>query len=77
MAADPSPMTKRLLATFLWFYTGWYAGAFIASILGVSSVLGPILGVSAALLIGRDPLHRVWASARSGSVYSSGGSPGR
>ena len=29
-------MTKRILAAFLWFYTGWYAGAMLAEFLGVS-----------------------------------------
>ena len=29
-------MTKRILAAMLWFYTGWYAGAMLAEVLGIS-----------------------------------------
>jgi hypothetical protein len=53
-------MTKRVAAAFLWFYTGWYAGAFIAAMLGVSPVIGPILGVAAAGLLIADPRRMFW-----------------
>ena len=29
-------MTKRVVAAFLWFYTGWYAGAMLAELVGIS-----------------------------------------
>ena len=46
-------MTSGVLAAVLWFYTGWYAGAFLAEMFGVSPVIGPIIGVAAAgLLVG-------------------------
>ena len=53
-------MTKRVAAAFLWFYTGWYAGAFLAEMLGVSAVIGPILGAAAAVLLVGDPLRIIW-----------------
>ena len=53
-------MTKRLIATLLWFYTGWYAGALIADFLGVSPMLGPIIGAAAAALVVGDPRHIIW-----------------
>lgn len=53
-------MTKRVVAALLWFYTGWYAGAILASVLGVSAVLGPIVGVAAAGLIVGDPRRIIW-----------------
>ena len=53
-------MTKRILAAFLWFYTGWYAGAFLAEMFGVSPVIGPIIGVAAAGLLVGDPLRIIW-----------------
>ena len=53
-------MTKRVLAAFLWFYTGWYAGAMIAEMLGVSPFLGPIIGVAAAGLVVLDPRRIIW-----------------
>ena len=59
-ARDPLAMTKRVAAAFLWFYTGWYAGAFLAEILGVSPVIGPILGAAAAGLLVGDPFRIIW-----------------
>ena len=55
-------MTKRVLAALLWFYTGWYAGAILAEFLGVSPVLGPLLGAAAAGLIAGDPRLLIWKS---------------
>ena len=54
-------MTKRVVAAFLWFYTGWYAGAMIASLFGISPVVGPIIGVAAAGLVVVDPRRMFWA----------------
>ena len=53
-------MTKRVLAAVLWFYTGWYAGAMLAEVLGVNALLGPIIGVAAAALVVGDPFQRIW-----------------
>ena len=59
-ASDPLAMTKRVAAAFLWFYTGWYAGAFLAELLGVSPVIGPIVGAAAAGFFVGDPLRIIW-----------------
>ena len=61
-------MKKRILATFLWFFAGWYAGAVIAFALGVSPILGPILGVAAAGLIAGDPRGIIWSNRASAST---------
>ena len=53
-------MKKRVLATVLWFYAGWYTGAMIASLAGLSPVLGPILAVAAAGIIAGDPRRLIW-----------------
>ncbi len=53
-------MSKRILAAFLWFYTGWYAGAMLAELLSVSPALGPIIGAAAAGLIVGDPRGMIW-----------------
>lgn len=55
-------MKKRLLALFLWFYAWWYAGAVLADIMGVSPVLGPIVGAAAAALFIGDPRRIIWAT---------------
>ena len=64
-------MTKRVLAAILWFYAGWYAGAMIAEFIGVSPLLGPLIGAAAAGLIAGDPRHLIWkrSTAPSGAVH--------
>ena len=70
-ARDPLPMTKRVAAAFLWFYTGWYAGAFLAEMLGVSPVIGPILGAAAAGFLVGDPLRIIWTRPAPKAVVAS------
>ena len=53
-------MTKRVVAAMLWFYAGWYAGALLADFLGVSPLLGPLIGAAAAGLIAGDPRRIIW-----------------
>jgi hypothetical protein len=53
-------MKKRVFAALLWFYTGWYAGAMIAELVGISPALGPIIGTAAAALIAGDPRGIIW-----------------
>ena len=70
-ARDLLAMTKRVAAAFLWFYTGWYAGAFLAEMLGVSPVIGPILGAAAAVLLVGDPLRIIWTRPAPKAVAAS------
>ena len=53
-------MKKRAAATLLWFYTAWYAGAMIASFMGLPEVLGPILGGAAGAIVAIDPRGLIW-----------------
>jgi hypothetical protein len=55
-----SEMKKRALAAVLWFFAGWYFGAFLAEIFGVSVAIGPIIGAAAAALIAGDPRGIIW-----------------
>ncbi len=69
-------MKKRTLATILWFYAAWYAGAMVAHVLGLSAVLGPILGTAAAAIVAGDPRRIIWtrpatSSAAAGPVGQS------
>jgi hypothetical protein len=57
-------MKKRIFATFLWFYVGWYGGAMLAEFLGVSPLLGPMIGAAAAALFVGDPRGIIWPSRR-------------
>ncbi len=56
-------MKKRVAAGVLWLLAGWYAGNFIAWMLGISWMFGPILGISCAVLIAGDPLQVIWQPA--------------
>ena len=60
--AHAAAMKKRIVSAFLWFYVGWYAGALIADIVGISPVLGPLLGAAAAALIVGDPRRLIWTA---------------
>jgi hypothetical protein len=44
-------MAKLVAIALLWFYCGWYAGAFLAFALGVSPAIGPILGAAVAAVV--------------------------
>ena len=61
--ADRGAMKKRALAALLWFYAIWYAGAMVAHVMGLSPVLGPILGTAAAAIIAGDPRRMIWTRA--------------
>lgn len=63
-------MKKRIAAAFLWFYTGWYGGAIIADFVGISPLLGPILGAAVAALIVGDPRRIIWTAR---SIAPAGG----
>lgn len=58
---------KRVIATLLWSYCGWTAGAFIdfvASGAGhpVGPALGPILGAAAGAIVAVDPRRLIWSN---------------
>lgn len=61
-------MTKRFVAALLWFYTGWYAGALLADLFGISPALGPLIGAAAAGLIAVDPRRIIWKRPEAATV---------
>jgi len=54
------PMSKRTLATSLWFLTGWTLGLILAFAAGLPSLLGPVLAVLLAAVVYQDPTGRLW-----------------
>jgi hypothetical protein len=57
---DDLAMTKRLVAGFLWLLSGWCVGSAAALLLGTTPLLGPIIGVAAAVLVVGDPRRIIW-----------------
>jgi hypothetical protein len=51
---------KRTAAAILWFYAFWYLGSAVAAILGVPDLLGPVLGLTAGVMVGVDPRRLIW-----------------
>ena len=54
-------MKKRAAAAVLWFFSGWFVGAFVAFAAGLSPALAPILGTAAAAIVAGDPRRMIWA----------------
>jgi hypothetical protein len=57
---DDAAMKKRAFVALLWFYVGWYGGAMLAEFLGVSALLGPMVGAAAAALFVGDARGITW-----------------
>jgi hypothetical protein len=53
-------MNKRIAAGVLWLFAGWYLGNIVAFHVGLSDLLGPILGIAAAAVVAGDPLGLIW-----------------
>ncbi|MGZ9275615.1 MAG: hypothetical protein ACXW4L_00695 [Candidatus Limnocylindrales bacterium] len=68
-------MTKRVLSALLWFYTGWYGGAFLVEIFQVSPLLGPIVGAAAAALFAGDPRRIIWRRRQSVPALTTAADP--
>lgn len=54
-------MYQRIAAAVLWFFAGLYLGGWLALLAGISDLIGPILGISAAVLFAGDPLGIIWS----------------
>ena len=60
-------MKKRITAAILWFYAGWFVGAVLAYVLGLSPALAPIVATAAAALVAGDPRRLIWTKRASSS----------
>lgn len=54
-------MNKRIAAAVLWFFACWTAGSFLTYTVGISPLIGPIIGAAAAGLVALDPRGIIWA----------------
>ena len=53
-------MAKRIIATFLWFYSGLLVGSFAVFVLSLPSVLALPVAVLAAMFVALDPMGLFW-----------------
>jgi hypothetical protein len=54
---------KRLAATILWFFAGWYLAAVAAWLTGMPSAIAPIFAIITAAVIWTDPRKRLWVES--------------
>ena len=53
-------MGRRIVATVLWFLTGWYAAAFVAVFVGFDLAIAPFVGAAVGAFVAMDPLGLFW-----------------
>jgi peptidoglycan biosynthesis protein MviN/MurJ (putative lipid II flippase) len=61
-SAHRADMSKRNVATVLWFAMGWTVGSILAIAVGLPSILGIFMGIPFAWLIRTGPLRQVWST---------------
>ena len=55
-----APMSKRNLATILWFLAGWVAAGGVFAMSGLPADLGAVVGAVLAGLVRWDPAGWIW-----------------
>ena len=55
-------MIKRITASVLWFFATWCVCEMAAFFAGLPRV-APLASTAIALLVGLDPLHRIWTGS--------------
>jgi len=53
-------LTRRIIATLLWFYSGLLVGSMAVVVLSLPSVLAPAVAVVAAAFVALDPTKPFW-----------------
>jgi len=53
-------MNKRIIATPLWFLTGWMVGAMAAFVVGLPSWIAPVTALCVAAVVALDPAGWFW-----------------
>ena len=55
-------MSKRNVATVLWFAMGWTIGSILAIAVGLPPIVGVLMGIPFAWVIRSGPGRQVWSS---------------
>jgi len=54
-------MSKRNLATVLWFLAGWSGGGLVVGLMGMPSILALVPGLLVGALVRWDPAGALWS----------------
>ena len=54
-------MTKRIIATVLWFVAGWWGGSLAVGLLALPTILAFVPGILLAALVWWDPAGVLWS----------------
>lgn len=60
-------MTKRNVATILWFIAGWWGGELLVGLMSLPYILAFVPGVALAGLVRWDPTHALWSGSTAGT----------
>jgi hypothetical protein len=60
-------MKLRIVSGILWFLAGWVLTGVIAFELGVTQLVGAVIGVAWAAFVTIDPKHLIWGDATQGT----------
>ena len=54
-------MATRLVVAGIWFLAALYAGSMLHEVAGLSSLVGPAIGLLSTAVVAIDPFHRLTA----------------
>jgi len=54
-------MTKRNIATALWFVAGWWGGSLAAGLMGLPMILAVLPGIILGAVVWWDPAGALWS----------------
>ena len=60
----PGMLVRRIVSAPMWFVATLMLYELVIYVTGGPHELGPILGITAAILVAVDPLHRIWPTSR-------------
>ena len=63
---------KRYVVTGLWLYAFWTFGNMVSVFASAPALLGPVLGLAAAVFVWRDPRHMIWTRSAQRAPAASG-----
>jgi hypothetical protein len=63
-------MSKRVIASFLWFLVGWQAGGVLVGLMALPALLGFVPGIAMAMIVLWNPGHALAARPAKTRTYT-------